>query len=290
MSLDDYFAKISDNMPNRTTKKSTKTTTPVDVHEELANVSEANTIADPGTMDLMIQKMTDNITKVIDAKIRTVLEAIAGHSAEIQSVVKRVVEAEGRIAAVETSTTSMDAKIKALEKQVREMAEHIDDLDNRGRRCNIRVVGLPENSEGTRSVKFFEEWIPGYLQMDTKAGRVKLDRAHRSQAPIPGPNQRPRPVVIKFHNFTDKQRVMDAARNIGSDGSQHKGPKVSFFNDYSTTVVRRRKAFDEAKARLRRMKMDYALLYPATLKIMVNGSPKKLYTPEEAAAFIDSLG
>nr|XP_046199262.1 opioid growth factor receptor-like isoform X2 [Oncorhynchus gorbuscha] len=35
------------------------------------------------------------------------------------------------------------------------------------------------------------------------------------------------------------------------------------------------------------MKMDYALLYPATLKIMVNGSPK-LFTPEEAAAFIDS--
>ena len=57
--------------------------------------------------------------------------------------------------------------IKAVEKQVCEMAEHIDDFDNRGRRSNIRVVGLPENSEGTRSVKFFEEWIPGYLQMDT---------------------------------------------------------------------------------------------------------------------------
>ncbi|KAM9404076.1 LOW QUALITY PROTEIN: purine nucleoside phosphorylase 4b [Salvelinus alpinus] len=277
-------------MPSRATKNSTKTTIPVDVQEELAYVSEASTVADPGTMDLVIQKMTDNITKVIDVKIRTVLEAIAGHSAELQRVVKRVDEAEGRIATVEASTTSMDTKMKALEKQVREMAEHIDDLDNRGRRCNIRVVGLPENSEGTRSVKFFEEWIPDYLQMDTKAGRVKLDRAHRSQAPIPGPNQRPRPVVIKFHNFTDKQRVMDAARNIGSDGSQRKGPKVSFFNDYSTAVVRRRKGFDEAKARLRRMKMDYALLYPATLKIMVNGSPKKFSTPEEAAAFIDSLG
>lgn len=289
MSLGDYFSKISDNMPNRATKKSTKTAIHVDVQEELANVSESNNITDPGTMDLVIQRMTDNITKVIDVKIRTVLEAIAGHSAELQRVVKRVDEAEGRIATVETSTTSMDTKINALEKQVREMAEHIDDLDNRGRRCNIRVVGLPENSEGTRSVTFFEEWIPDYLQMDTKAGRVKLDRAHRSQAPIPGPNQRPRPVVIKFHNFTDKQRVMDAARNIGSDG-QRKGPKVSFFNDYSTAVVRRRKAFDEVKARLKRMKIDYALLYPATLKIMVNGSPKKLYTSEEAAAFIDSLG
>lgn len=102
-------------MPNRATKKSTKTAIRVDVQEELANVSESNNIADPGTMDLVIKRMTDNITKVIDVKIGTVLEAIAGHSAELQRVVKRVDEAEGRIATVETSTTSMDTKIKALE-------------------------------------------------------------------------------------------------------------------------------------------------------------------------------
>ena len=88
-------------------------------------------------MDLVIQKMTDNITKVIDVKIGMVLEGIAGPSAELQKVVKCVVEAEGRISTVETSTTSMDTKIKALEKQVRKMAEHNDDLDNPGRRCNI---------------------------------------------------------------------------------------------------------------------------------------------------------
>lgn len=81
--------------------------------------------------------------------------------------------------------------------------------------------------------------------MDTKAGRVKLDRAHRSQTSISGPNQRPRPVAINFHNFTDKQRVMDAARRIGSDRIQCQGPRVSFFNEYSTAVVRRRKVFDE---------------------------------------------
>ena len=79
-------------MPGRTTKNLTKTTIPVDVQEELANVSEANTIADPCTMELVIQKMTDNITEVINVKIRTVLEAIAGHSAELQRVVKRVLK------------------------------------------------------------------------------------------------------------------------------------------------------------------------------------------------------
>ena len=75
------------------------------MQDEITNIGEANTIADPGTIDLVIQKTTDNITKVIDIKIGTVLEAIAGHSAELQKVVKRVDDTERRISTVETSTT-----------------------------------------------------------------------------------------------------------------------------------------------------------------------------------------
>lgn len=50
-------------------------------------------------------------------------------------------EAEKRIANVEAVATLSEAKLAHLEKQVHDMREHIDDLNNRGRRCNIRVVG-----------------------------------------------------------------------------------------------------------------------------------------------------
>ncbi|KAE8277770.1 hypothetical protein D5F01_LYC24210 [Larimichthys crocea] len=110
----------------------------------------------------------------------------------------------------------VDTRVQELENQIRSMAEHIDDLENRGRRKNVRVIGLPEDAEGTNPTKFFESWIPDLLGLETKAGRVKIERAHRTLAPKPGPNQRPRPVLIRFHNFTDKQRVLDAARRSGT--------------------------------------------------------------------------
>ena len=174
------------------------------------------------------------------------------------------------------------------------MQEHIDDVDNRGRRCNIRIVGLPKGSEGSDSVKFLEKWVPEYLQMDTKAGRLKLDRAHRSLTLKPGAGQCPRPLIVKFHNFTDKQCVMEAACRLGScrsnqDDRTNEEPRISFFNDYSTEVVQRRKAFDDIKARLRKMNMAYALLYPATLKVTVNGTQRRLDTPREAASLLHSL-
>lgn len=63
-------------------------------------------------------------------------------------------------------------------------------------------------------MKSLEKWAHEYLQMDTKAGRLKLDRAHRSLALKPSAGQRPWLVIVKIHNFTDKQRVMEAARRL----------------------------------------------------------------------------
>ncbi|KAK1879477.1 LINE-1 retrotransposable element ORF1 protein [Dissostichus eleginoides] len=140
-------------------------------------------------------------------------------------------------------------------------------------------------------VRFIEKWLPDYLKMTTRKGKIKLDRAHRSMAPKPGPEQRSRPIILKFHNFADKQLVMNAARKLGLEPCRlaHTGPRISFFNDYSAAVVKKCKAFDEIKYRLRKKSIDYALIYPATLKVMINGTERRFDTPEGAAAFAESL-
>ena len=167
------------------------------------------------------------------------------------------------------------------------MAEHIDDLENRGRRKNIRVIGLPEDAEGTNPAKFFENWIPTLLGLETKAGRVKIERAHRTLAPKPGPNQRPRPVLIRFHNFADKQRVLDAARRSGT--VRHQETRIMFFQDLSAAVLRKRKGFDDVKKRLRDIGAKYMMLYPATLKIIHGGEARSFDSPAKATAFVDTL-
>ncbi|KAE8291557.1 hypothetical protein D5F01_LYC08911 [Larimichthys crocea] len=188
---------------------------------------------------------------------------------QLKEIEERTTEAENRIAATEHTCETVDARVQELENQIRSMAEHIDDLENRGRRKNVRVIGLPEDAEGTNPTKFFESWIPDLLGLETKAGRVKIERAHRTLAPKPGPNQRPRPVLIRFHNFTDKQRVLDASRRSGT--VKYKESTIMFFQDLSAAVLRKRKGFDEVKKRLRDTGAKYMMLYPATLKIIHGG-------------------
>jgi hypothetical protein len=292
MSLGNYFLKITVDMTRTRPKKKLTGQSGEASALEMFECEDASCSSTDTDIFKAMDKLSENITKVIDAKINTVLAAIRDQTTQIQALGTRVGEAEDRIAGIETTTESLQAKVTSLEKQVSGMLDHIDDLDNRGRRCNIRVVGLTEGTEGADPVRYMEKWIPDYLKLTSKGGRVKLDRAHRSLAPKPGSNQRPRPIILKLHTFSDKQQVMNTARRLGVDPDQpaRTGPRISFFNDYSAAVVRKRKAFHSVKERLKKMGIVYALIYPATLKWTVNGTEKRFDTPEAAAAFVDSLG
>ena len=71
---------------------------------------------------------------------------------------------------------------------------------------------------------------------------VKLERAHRSLMPRPGSDQRPRPVIIQFHTFPDKQRVMAVVRRKAADADiTLEGRKISFYHDLSAAVLRKQK-------------------------------------------------
>lgn len=301
MSLDDYFSK----MPNARSKKKTAPAVqasdivdPTAAEPEEANASDTEVSADAeGTgSDInpnilaALSKITDSITTLLDVKVDTVLAAIREQTSRIQALATRVGDAETRISGVEDTAGVLQAKVAQLEKQVTDMADHMDDLENRSRRCNLRLVGLPEGTEGNDVVAFMETWLPSYLDLTTKNGKIKLDRAHRSLAPRPGASQRARPIIMKLHNFADKQRVMAAARRLATQPNQPTDRiKVSFFNDYSAAVAKKRKAFDEVKSCLRKKNVDYALLYPATLRLSANGKEKRFHTPEAAASYVDSL-
>ncbi|KAL0147048.1 hypothetical protein M9458_057572, partial [Cirrhinus mrigala] len=253
MSLNNYFNKSS-GVALRSAKKTASRNTPSPTAAVVDSMSATASLTHEGEAE----KRIDN------------------QSSKIQSIVQRVQEAENRIDVTETTCMANETKIQHLEKRVRDLTEQVDDLENRGRRCNVHIIGLPEDTEGSNPVRFFEKWIPEYLQVDTKAGKLKLERAHRSFAPKPAQGGRPRPVIVRFHNFQDKQRVMTAATKLftlnsklTSSSRDADAPKITFFNDYSAAVVQKRRAFNEVKTRLRELQMEYALLYPATLSVKV---------------------
>lgn len=239
----------------------------------------------------VIREVTANLTKVIEDKLGPVSLLLQVQGKQLEHHEARIKEAEAPISVLEDATNPALDKFQSLEKRVKELAECVDDLENRGRRKNIRIIGLPEDAEGSNPISFFESWLPELLNIKTKAGRVKVERAHRTVAQAPSSGQRARPALVRLHNYQDKQRTMNAAWAMSRNNQplKHGNATVMIFQDYSTAVVRKRKSFDEVKKRLRSIGADYRQIYSALLKVTHRGSTKIFRDAVEVECFIESL-
>lgn len=114
---------------------------------------------------------------VSDEKMYLISQLLQMHRAELDGHEKQIMEAETWISAIEDMVTLVEAKLQSLEKFVHDMAEHATDLENRGRRKNIRIDGVLECLEGENPTCLFESCLPKTLGIAMKASRIKLERA-----------------------------------------------------------------------------------------------------------------
>ncbi|KAE8287271.1 hypothetical protein D5F01_LYC15243 [Larimichthys crocea] len=192
------------------------------------------------------------LTRVIDEKLGPLSQTLQAHAQQLKKIEERTTEAENRIAATEHTCETVDTR---------------------------------KTRRGVTQQSFSRAGYPTCSELETKAGHVKIKRAHRTLAAKPGPNQRP--FLIRFHNFIDKQRVLYAARCSGT--VKYKESTIMFFQDLSAAVLCKRKGLDEVKKRLRDTGAKYMMLYPATLKIIHGGEARSFDFPTKAVAFVDTL-
>ncbi|KAI7812581.1 hypothetical protein IRJ41_004791 [Triplophysa rosa] len=176
----------------------------------------------------------------------------------------------------------IDSKLELILEKIQDVSKEVQRTNNRVEEAEQRIS---EKTEGQAAVNFMEKWIPDILCLKTKNGRVKLERAHRIGAP--GSERYTRSIIVRFHNFVDRQRVMDTARQLKE--VRFEGKRIYFFQDFSAETQRKRLGFDEARKRLRDMGLRYSLTYPAALRITADNSVKVFNSPEKAMAFIDAL-
>lgn len=119
----------------------------------------------------------------------------------------------------------------------------MDDLENRGRRKNLRIVGLPEGAEGSGTLaSFLHSSFPKCLELNTDSLTLEIEGAHRSPTFVSrNSNSSPRSILFRFLQFIDKETVLRAAlkKKITHDGTE-----LRFYSDLSTGVLQKRCEFN----------------------------------------------
>ncbi|XP_066445282.1 uncharacterized protein [Eleutherodactylus coqui] len=190
---------------------------------------------------------------------------------DMQKTSETMTAAEGRISDIEDKMPPMQREVKGNTQNIAFLLTKIDDLENRSRRNNVRLVGLPERMEGNNPSEYIEKWILDLFGRDCFSPMFAIERAHRVPTRPPPPGTPPRPVLMKLLHFKDRDAILRRAREKGDIRSN--GSRISFFPDFSAENQKKRGTFIDVKRRLRDLRIPYAMLYPARLRDLLNLPP-----------------
>uniref|UniRef100_H2ZTJ7 L1 transposable element RRM domain-containing protein n=1 Tax=Latimeria chalumnae TaxID=7897 RepID=H2ZTJ7_LATCH len=194
-----------------------------------------------------------------------------------------IMEAENRISKIEDRELGTEQNCKYLKQHLTTALERIEDLENRSRRNNLRIMGFPEGVEDGNPVKFLQEVLPELL--DLEEGQIlEIERAHRTLAPRPTPEQRPRAFIVKFLRYPIRELLLRLARNKSQ--IKWKDHRISLFPDWSRDLQLKRQRFWEVRRLLREKNIKYGLFYPAILKVTYNGETLSFMDPGEVKKFL----
>lgn len=232
-------------------------------------------------MDVMTAKLHTEIISAneeLKASIEPLQRLVDSHGETIKSLEQSANDHSDRI-------TALEAKVSTLAAQVTRLDTKSEDLESRSRMNNIRLVGIPENTEGSHVTDFVAKMLQDMLGLNEKP---LLDRAHRTLREKPMPGAPPRPIVARVHFFHIRTLILQRAGEASP--LLYKGKRISIFPDFTASVAKKRAAFGPVKRSLRSIPgVKYGLFFPATLKITPrDGITHHFDDPSLASDFIDN--
>uniref|UniRef100_A0A8B9GUN5 L1 transposable element RRM domain-containing protein n=1 Tax=Astyanax mexicanus TaxID=7994 RepID=A0A8B9GUN5_ASTMX len=187
-----------------------------------------------------------------------------------------------------TKETTQERSCTAkLAENLNKLRAKLAELEDRSRRNNLRLVGLPEGLEGDDAIGFIQKHLPVWIP--SLAGRAfEIERAHRVYSGASNTAFKPGSLIFKLLRYNDRQLNLAAYRKAGSP-LVHAQAKLLLFADYSKATAVKQKVFAPHVASLRQRGADTFLLYPARLKVRHSDEPHVFSDPQEVQSFLQKL-
>lgn len=183
---------------------------------------------EPSLRDIMQALQTINSRmESMDSKMDTKLEGLRQEMADsFENMKKEMQELHGEVDSLKKANTSLKQENEELRSQVHFLDSKVDDLENRSRRSNLLIEGLPRlpNETPEQCEKAVCDLFKEKFDLN-----VGIDRAHRL-------NGKPKsPVIVCFSSYKDKVKVLK------EKSKKLKDTDVFMFEDLSARVREIRK-------------------------------------------------
>lgn len=153
------------------------------------------------------QENTDSF-RDLKSSLNRVESSMENLKKRIEGLDRRLTEVEDRVSATEDRSIRQERALGHLLEWEAILTAKCDDMENRLRRNNIRLYGVPEGAENEDMVNFITELLSTSLEFQEEVV-IKLERAHRALGPKPkAAVAPPRSIIARYLDFNVKQKVL----------------------------------------------------------------------------------
>ncbi|CAL8391523.1 unnamed protein product [Arctogadus glacialis] len=138
--------------------------------------SESSSTSCPIDATNLAAQITRQVATMMEEKMLAFSQKLDVITSKFEQNSERITEAENRISRAEDIIVELETKLSDAEGKIDALTHRVDDQEARSRRDNIRIFGVKEGTEGIDALSFFETWLPKVLNLETKKGRIRLDR------------------------------------------------------------------------------------------------------------------
>lgn len=215
------------------------------------------------------------------------------YKSELQTLTTNLSQVSDQVQRIEGEMGTVSAHQVVQDRAIAQNTEHIhmlfaiaEDHENRNRRNNLRVRGIPETVSTPHILPTLKKLFNDLLG-DPETSQIEIDRAHRTLGPKnPDPN-RSRDILCRLHYFTVKELILRKAREKGDillDGC-----KVQLLSDLSKMTLDKRRALRPLLDVLRERDITYSWGYPFQLQVRIDGTLLCVRRPADIPDFCTAL-
>ncbi|XP_062907615.1 uncharacterized protein LOC134348337 isoform X2 [Mobula hypostoma] len=216
--------------------------------------------------------------KQLSTKLNSIQETLTEHD-------KRIKENEEVLSILDEKMDDLQERYEKQSKDNDELRQKITDVENRSRRNKVRILGLEELTKGDHPTEFFANFLVRLFPHILKSAPM-INQAHR----VPGNRtfaSKPRSVIICFHEFQTKDRIIRESCRKGM--IDYNGKKIRIVEDFSAEIMTEHAKFKSVMLELDNK--DFKPWYPVKLRITLqDGLPKWFRSSLQAQKFLENAG
>ena len=144
----------------------------------------------------------EDMAELIESSLAPIQASIATFHETMDTLGKRVTSVEITTGDNFEALAKAEKAITDLQAMNATLVDRMEDMENRSRRANLRIINVPEASDTKDMVTHVSTLLKDVMgsQFNTLP---ELDRAHRILTPKPKSGQPPRPIIVAFHRYQD---------------------------------------------------------------------------------------